>query len=103
MYISVCSDISAHISLRRFKDAWTFAAALDSPDMWSELSKSALKHLDIDVGRNVYKYIYSCTPLYLILLSAIRAYQQIDDVGMVTSLQQIQVRNEGDSLVLTGQ
>ncbi len=35
--------------------------------------------------------------VYLILLTAIRAYQQIGDIAMVTSLQQIQVHNGANS------
>ncbi len=36
----------------RIKDAWTCAIALDTLDTWRELALAALKHFDIDTGKN---------------------------------------------------
>ena len=43
----------------RFNDGWAICRALDKKDSWMELAKSALEHLEIELG------IY----LLLILLS----------------------------------
>ncbi|KAL5510224.1 hypothetical protein EMCRGX_G005734 [Ephydatia muelleri] len=58
------------IALNRLKDAWTFASALDKMEGWKQLANAALQHLDIEM--------------------AICTYQQLKDVAMVYSLQQIQ-------------
>ena len=34
----------------RFKEAWSFAAALDTVDSWTSLAVTAVQHLDIDFG-----------------------------------------------------
>lgn len=36
--------------LTRFKDAWSFASAIDSVDSWTTLGEVAVQHLDIDFG-----------------------------------------------------
>lgn len=41
-----------HLLSVRFKDAWTFASALDQAECWNELAEAALHHLDIDMGRS---------------------------------------------------
>jgi len=58
-------------ALVRFKDAWSFASAVDNTEIWNELGTAALQHLEVDL--------------------AIRAFQQVKNVAMVYSLQQIQV------------
>ena len=40
-----CSIIS------RLKDAWSLAAAVDSPDCWNELAEAALEHADLTIGK----------------------------------------------------
>ena len=37
-------------SQSRFKDAWSFATAMDSVESWNELAVSALHHLEVDLG-----------------------------------------------------
>lgn len=34
----------------RFKDAWSFAAALDTVDSWTSLAETAVQHLNIEFG-----------------------------------------------------
>ena len=54
-----------YLALCRFKDAWSFASALDNKECWSELAMAALHHLDIDMGEQWYvpfkwyKFLYS--------------------------------------------
>ena len=38
------------MSQYRFKDAWSFATAMDSVESWNELAMSALHHLEVDLG-----------------------------------------------------
>jgi WD repeat-containing protein 19 len=57
--------------LKRFREAWSFASAIDSSEIWGDFAKAALHHVDIEL--------------------AIRVYRRIGDVGMVWSLQGIQV------------
>ena len=39
--------------LVRFKDAWSFASALDNAEIWNELAMAALQHLEVDLGECV--------------------------------------------------
>ena len=65
---------------------------MDCSDLWHELAKTALKHLDLDIGiTNNTCYLISQF-VYITSFAAIRAYQRIEDIAMVLSLQQIQVR-----------
>lgn len=48
--LSVCVCVLIQISCR-FKDAWSFATALDLPESWTELAKAALHHMDLSVGK----------------------------------------------------
>ena len=41
----------------RFNEAWAICRVVDKKDIWMELAKSALEHLEIELG--VYLYIYS--------------------------------------------
>ena len=34
----------------RFKEAWSYAAALEVASCWNELAQAALYHLDIELG-----------------------------------------------------
>ena len=34
----------------RLRDAWSLAAAVDSPDLWNELAEAALQHTDLTMG-----------------------------------------------------
>lgn len=38
----------------RFNDAWAICRVVDKKDTWMELAKSALEHLDIDLGLDIY-------------------------------------------------
>lgn len=42
------------VVLYRFKDAWTFAAALDTVDSWTLLAETAVQHLDVELGMYVF-------------------------------------------------
>ena len=48
-----CSFKTAYLLVLadRFKDAWSFASALDQDECWKELAEAALHHLDIDMGK----------------------------------------------------
>ena len=73
----------------RFKDAWSFAAALDTVDSWTLLAETAVQHLDIEFGIYV-KLVIHIHVTYKLYV-AIRAYQQVKNISMVYSLQQIKV------------
>uniref|UniRef100_A0A1X7TH44 Uncharacterized protein n=1 Tax=Amphimedon queenslandica TaxID=400682 RepID=A0A1X7TH44_AMPQE len=57
--------------LKKFKEAWSFASALDSEDCWRELRTAALYHFDTE--------------------TAILASQQMKDVSLVYSLKEISI------------
>lgn len=40
-------DIFTH----RFKDAWSFATALDTQDTWNELAEATLQHVEVSIGK----------------------------------------------------
>ena len=42
--------IAFSFTTNRFKDAWSFALAIDSVDSWTTLGEVAVQHLDIDFG-----------------------------------------------------
>ena len=49
------------IALKRFKDAWSLAAAIDEPDYWRELGMAAMHHLDVELGEmHVHMYAHAC-------------------------------------------
>lgn len=37
--------------INRLKDAWSLAAAVDSPDTWNEVAEAALEHADLMMGK----------------------------------------------------
>lgn len=45
-----CYSLHMYALYVRLKDAWSFATAIDTPDTWTELARTALKHLDTDIG-----------------------------------------------------
>ena len=62
------------IALKRFKDAWSLAAAIDEPDYWRELGMAAMHHLDVELGEmHVRMYVYAC----LYVLMYVRTYMYI--------------------------
>ena len=82
-----------------FKDAWNIATQLSQKKFWLEIGKAALQNLEIEEG-NIYKSIgitdNTCTSVYfsyfyLSILSAIRVYRHLKDVGMVLSLESVKV------------
>ena len=38
------------LKLRRFKEAWSYCAALNSKESWAMLGKAALRNLEINTG-----------------------------------------------------
>jgi uncharacterized protein (UPF0297 family) len=38
----------------RFNDAWSICRVVDKKDIWMELAKSALEHLEIELGLCLY-------------------------------------------------
>jgi WD repeat-containing protein 19 len=72
-------SLQKSISLRRFKDAWSYAQALEVASCWEELAQAALYHLDIEL--------------------AIRAYRHLKNVAMVYSLEQVQHVEDRNLLV----
>ena len=92
-------------STNRFKDAWSYAQALDVASCWEELAQAALYHIDIELGTHVplyaqQDYYTHCFPLLssskpsslrFFPLLAIRAYRHLKNVAMVYSLEQVQV------------
>lgn len=66
-------------TLHRLKDAWSYATAIDKVDMWNQLSTIALYHLDIGM--------------------AIRAFQQVKNIAIVHSLQDLQCIEDRNLLV----
>ncbi|KXJ24489.1 WD repeat-containing protein 19 [Exaiptasia diaphana] len=63
------TSFNQSVLLKRFKEAWNAAKALDSKEHWIELGKTAIKHLELDL--------------------AIKVYRKIGDVAMVLSLEKI--------------
>ena len=59
------------LAINRLNYSWSLATAIDNHDYWLELARIALYHIDIEL--------------------ATRAYQQMNDVGVVLSLQELQV------------
>ena len=43
----------------RFNEAWAISRVVDKKDTWMELAKSALEHLDIDLGLYLYNSNYA--------------------------------------------
>ncbi|XP_043247202.1 WD repeat-containing protein 19-like isoform X3 [Amphibalanus amphitrite] len=72
--------LKKNIALRRYKDAWTVAQALDKPEEWRRLGEACLKDLQIEM--------------------AMRVYRQMGDVGMLWSLETI--RDIEDIKLLAG-
>lgn len=91
--------VALFLTVYRIKDAYVYASTLDTPDTWSELALVALKHFDIDTGRNsVYMYMRNVmyilhVHMYVTIIPflAIRAYRHLEDIAMVMALQKIQV------------
>ena len=75
----------------RFKDAWSYAQALDSAHCWNELAEAAVFHLDIELGKVMMFELG--TMIMWLALAAIRVYKHLKNVAMVYSLQEIQVHN----------
>ena len=92
-----CSNTSLFLfllhpfSLHRFREAWSFASVIDSSEIWGDFAKAALHHVDIELGKIMWTQdeCVSCNFIHFGL--AIRVYRRIGDVGMVWSLQGIQV------------
>lgn len=61
----------------RFKDAWSFAAALDTVDSWTALAEMAVQHLDIDFGIAEWTSIFTwyITPQYIQLFVLISKWR----------------------------
>ena len=78
----------------RFKDAWSFAAALDNVESWTALGEMAVQHLEIDFGttESINLNVAVCM-ISIHCFLAIHAYQQVKNVSMVYSLRQIRVCN----------
>jgi WD repeat-containing protein 19 len=64
------ASFNKSLLLKKIKDSWAFATALDSEDCWQQLISASLHHFDIK--------------------SALYASQQVRDVSMVYSLRQIE-------------
>ncbi|CAB4023346.1 WD repeat-containing 19-like, partial [Paramuricea clavata] len=58
------------LALKRFNEAWAICRVVDKKDIWMELAKSALEHLEIGL--------------------AIKVFRKMEDVAMVLSLDEIQ-------------
>lgn len=63
------SNFNKQLNLLRFNACWGICNTMNSKDNWKKLGEEAMKHLDVE--------------------TAIRVYKQIEDVAMVTSLQNI--------------
>jgi WD repeat-containing protein 19 len=71
------SSFDKCVALKRFKDAWSLAGAIDEVECWRALGMAALYHLDVEL--------------------ALRAFRMIQDIPMAFSLQKaltIEDRNE---------
>lgn len=44
------SSFRKSLVLKKLKDAWNFASALDKTDCWQELGSTALHHFDVKLG-----------------------------------------------------
>ena len=58
VHMYICYIVYIHC-IHRFKDAWSYAQALESAGCWNELAEAALYHLEIQLGTScTYIYIY---------------------------------------------
>ena len=44
------SSFDKCVALKRFKDAWSLAGAIDEVECWRALGMAALYHLDVELG-----------------------------------------------------
>lgn len=60
-FLQIKLSFDKSLKLKKFKEAWSFASALDSEDCWSELRSAALYHFDIETGKtDTLKYTCTC-------------------------------------------
>ena len=63
------------LKLKKFKEAWSFASALDRVDCWQELASAALYHFDIETGIYCIERIYTLFVSFLLSYSCLTADQ----------------------------
>ena len=56
------------LKLKKFKEAWSFASALDRVDCWQELASAALYHFDIETGKYCIERIIHFICLFFVKL-----------------------------------
>ena len=60
VHMYICYIVYIHC-IHRFKDAWSYAQALESAGCWNELAEAALYHLEIELGT----LQCTCTYMYI--------------------------------------
>ena len=49
--LQLTNSLEKCLQLRRFKDAWTYAALLDKPEHWKKVGQASLMNLEIEFGK----------------------------------------------------
>ena len=81
----------------RFKDAWSYAQALEVAACWEELAQAALYHLDIELGRYTVggEHFVHCSvvvPSSEVEMYAGRGANSLSIVGRLSTLQSVHYR-----------